>query len=288
MLDPVTQGTPPFDVEEGRGFLLGCALVLTATGLVAAPLVAALVRSKLPQERVFFARWGFTHVGLVVLAGLVTVFVLGALASFGWIDVEGLFPALLGTACIMAVPAVLVGLYARKLHPEGLAALGWRLDRRAAFSVPVALFGYALLLPALFGVGILWSWLGPKLGIEFEPQPILVEAMHLADSHKLLALALIGGVVPLLEEWLFRGFLQPLLVQNLREPGGITLTSLIFASLHGSSAFLPIFCLALYLGWLQLQTHRLTASWAVHAAHNVLVLVLVWLVPDAIDLMGDS
>ena len=81
--------------------------------------------------------------------------------------------------------------------------------------------------------------------------------------------------MPLLEEVLFRGFLQPLLVQNFRDKGGIVLTSALFAVMHGTSAFLPIFGLSLILGAVMLRTQRLTAVWAIHALHNGLQVALL-------------
>ena len=82
-------------------------------------------------------------------------------------------------------------------------------------------------------------------------------------------------VLPFFEELIFRGFLQPLLVQNLGDRGGVFLTSLVFALPHGDSAFLPIFGLALLLGSLKLRTQRLSAPFAVHALHNAIVFALL-------------
>jgi membrane protease YdiL (CAAX protease family) len=98
-----------------------------------------------------------------------------------------------------------------------------------------------------------------------------------AGSPGELALTIVAAaIVPAVtEELLFRGFLQPLLVQNFRDKGGILLTSLAFAALHGLGAFLPIFALSLLLGGIMLRTQRLVACWAVHALHNGLTLALL-------------
>jgi len=87
-------------------------------------------------------------------------------------------------------------------------------------------------------------------------------------------------VVTFFEELIFRGFLQPFLVQNFRDVGGVVLTSLIFALLHGGVAFGPIFALSLLLGGVALRTRRLWASWAMHAAHNGLMLALFLYDPE--------
>jgi len=90
------------------------------------------------------------------------------------------------------------------------------------------------------------------------------------------------AVIPLFEEVMFRGFLQPLLVQNLGDRGGVALTSFVFALLHGASSILPIFGLSLVLGGIMLRTQRLAAPWAVHALHNGLMLVLLFLFPEVL------
>ena len=50
--------------------------------------------------------------------------------------------------------------------------------------------------------------------------------------------------------------------------------ALLFALLHGRSAFLPLFLLSLFLGWLQRRTHSLFVPWLVHAVHNGITLAL--------------
>ena len=93
-----------------------------------------------------------------------------------------------------------------------------------------------------------------------------------------LALAVGFAVLlgPLLEEIVFRGFLQPLLVQNLHVTGGIAVTSFIFVLLHGTSSVLALFALSVVLGWVHLRTRRLIAVWSVHALHNALTLTLAF------------
>src|SRR5262249_42104447 len=56
-------------------------------------------------------------------------------------------------------------------------------------------------------------------------------------------------------------------------------TSFVFAALHGSGAFLPIFALSLVLGGTMLRTQRLFAVWTVHAAHNGLMFLVLYSMP---------
>ena len=57
--------------------------------------------------------------------------------------------------------------------------------------------------------------------------------------------------------------------------------SLIVAMLHGVSAFLPIFGLALLLGSLKLRTQRLSAPFAVHALHNAIAFFMLGVPPGS-------
>lgn len=260
------------------------AATLVVAGLVMARLVASLARVLVPGRNQFFARWGFGRAGLVLGAFLLAQ-VLVPLA-FGLLGAEPTLQAsLLAMVAVHLGPALLVARTARELDPEGLGALGLR----AAGTPRAALFGlvsYALLLPGLVGVLLLWPQVLQRLGVEPVPQDSLLAFLELAPDERALPLVLAVLVLPFFEELLFRGFLQPLLVQNFRETGGLVLTSLLFAVLHGTSAFLPVFALSLILGGVMLRTRRLLAAWAVHALHNGLTLWVALSLPDARELLG--
>ena len=274
-------------VPEGAAmFLLGLGLILAASGLVAVPLVGGWFKHKLPREQVFFARWGFTHVVVIVLAWFLGAAVVGGLMGKEWIVTDSFLIELALGSLPFLVAAGFVGYYANKLHPERLHALGWRFDERTFLSMVMAWFSYFLVLPAIFGVGLLWMWAAPYLGIDYEQQDVLKNAMKLQGGERIVGLLVMAGLIPLLEEWLFRGFLQPLLIQNLRELGGIAMTSFCFAILHGPSAFAPVFCLSVFLGFIQLRSHRLPAAWLVHATHNASMLLLIWLAPETVEILG--
>ena len=102
----------------------------------------------------------------------------------------------------------------------------------------------------------------------------------LSPSEQVLPLVLGVAVQPLLEELVFRSFLQPLLVQNFREVLGVALTSFVFAALHGPDVFLPIFALSCLLGAIMLRTQNLYAVWAIHALNNGLQFAVLIARPD--------
>jgi membrane protease YdiL (CAAX protease family) len=243
-------------------------LVLLVTAFALAPVARALADRLLAPQRVFFARWGFTHVLSALLIGF------GAAVLSAFVPGQGILMALVKMCLITAVVVAWCVACARRLDPEGLGALGVRPGANLR-SIAAGVGAYVLLVPAWAGVVFVWPAAARMLGIEVVEQEVLVEIVELFGTSSLwLALFLAIAVQPLLEEVVFRGFLQPLLVQNLHEKGGIVATSVLFGLMHGLSAFLPIFALSLLLGWIQLRTQRLAAAWAVHALHNGLVLAL--------------
>ncbi len=246
---------------------LGAVLAVVALSL--APLTILVARRIFPGRNVVFARWGFSHLlGVLVLgAALLSLSQVIWPTHSGSIDIQ---VELVRMAAVMAAMVALIARFAHQLDPESWRALGlWRgMHARA---VATGLAAYVLSLPGIVGLGLMWPWLVRELGVEFKPQE-LMEGFRALPQER-VALVLVFGIVvmPLFEEIVFRVFLQPLLVQNFSEKGGVLLTSALFAALHGESAFLPVFGLSVVLGAVMLRTQRLTAVWAVHALHNALV-----------------
>ena len=253
-------------------------VVLTASAVALVPLVGGVLRALIPERIVFFARWGFSHALLVIVAGLSA----GALAS-PFVP-EGVGGSLTVSLVVLAAAAGIAGLHAVRLQPEGLAALGLR-GGLVGRSVLAGLVAYACLAPVLVGLERVWPRIQAWLEFEGPPASLVDGLLELHGAPLVLALAACTLVGPFLEEVVFRGYLQPLLIQNFSEKGGIALTSLVFAAIHPADAFLPIFGLSCLLGALQARTQRLVAPWAVHAAHNALVLFVAFQFPAARELV---
>lgn len=248
------------------------ALILFLGALALVPPCIALVRRLTPRVPVFFARWRFTQLGLVVASGIV-------FASLGASGLLALAPGsrdlmlVLGTCLGLGVTCALIAEIARRMDPSGVRSLGlWPGGHARAAAAGV--LAYLLCLPALLALMLLWPWVHLKLGGELVAQPFFDVLAEQSGAMLWLLVLVLVAVQPLFEELIFRGFVQPLLVQNLGDRGGVTLTSLCFALLHGTSHFLPIFALSLLLGALKLRTQRLAACWAVHALHNGLMLAV--------------
>ena len=260
--------------------LIGALLLLSGLGLI--PLGRLLQERSFPAPRVLFVRWGFTH-----LLSTALVFVLTAALAVRLFGGEGVVRALLVGFSAFAIAAVFIARVAKSTEPEPAQSMGLS----GAPHGRSALLGaslYLLFLPALLGVSLLSPWLLERTLGEADGQEVLLMIGALEGGALVFALLLAGLLQPFLEEVLFRGFLQPLLVQNFRERGGILLTSVAFAALHGAVAFLPVFCLSLLLGAIYLRTRSLIAVAAVHAIHNSLVLALFLNSPEWRELSGAS
>lgn len=260
--------------------LIGALLLLSGLGLI--PFSRLLQERSFPAPRILFVRWGFTH---LLSAALVFV-LMGALAAqlFGG---EGIVRGLLVGYFAFAATGLFIVRVARETEPEPAQSMGLSgtpHGRSALLGVSL----YLLFLPALLGVSLLSPWLLERTMGGAEGQEVLLMIGALEGGALGLALLLAGLLQPFLEEVLFRGFLQPLLVQNFRERGGILLTSAAFAALHGQVAFLPVFCLSLLLGTIYLRTRSLIAVAVVHSIHNSLVLALFLNFPEWRELSGAS
>ena len=84
-------------------------------------------------------------------------------------------------------------------------------------------------------------------------------------------------VVPITEEFLFRGILLSTLRVRFGRIPAIVASSALFALLHDASVMLPVFVIGVCLGVVYERTQSLAVSGLVHVIHNglqVLVLAL--------------
>jgi membrane protease YdiL (CAAX protease family) len=249
-------------------------LVMLVGGLTLTPLAALAVRALVPERRVFFARWRFLHLGAVLLLAVGVALLAGLALGRVDLGLDDVLASQIATALGLAVACAAIVRLARALDPAGMSCLGLAGPGNGrAFAAGIA--AYVLCAPALLGSMLLWPWVFEHLGGTFALQPIVTTVADLDKREVALLFTLAVVVQPALEELVFRAFMQPLFVQNLGDRGGVALTSLLFALLHGPSAFLPVFGLSLLLGSLMLRTRRLFAVASVHALHNGLTLLIV-------------
>lgn len=255
---------------------LGMALAVLLLAVPLAVLGLRCLDRLAPPSRAPRARWRVGE-SLGVMALMFAGLVAGALLPPG----DGLF-LLLASALILGSVCSLAALVARRAQPDGWAALGFPPGERSRAAL-AAFAAYLLCYPLVFGVGVLSARLAEAFGVQLPPQEVTTALLELDGARLVLALLLGTLVQPLLEELLFRGFLQPALVGLAGVGGGIVATSFCFALLHGLTAFAPIFVLSLVLGAVRQRTGRLDAAWAVHALHNGWMLILLFRFPEVVQ-----
>jgi membrane protease YdiL (CAAX protease family) len=88
-------------------------------------------------------------------------------------------------------------------------------------------------------------------------------------------------MAPVAEEFIFRGMLYPFIKQFGFPKLALFLTSILFASIHGSIIyFAPLFVLALAFTWLYEKTGNLLAPVIAHSLFNSVNLVILSLQHD--------
>ncbi len=253
---------------------LPAALGLVLFALPFLVLALRFARRLMPPRAAPVHVWPLAQALAVVAAPFATLFALAALgaraepASAAEPDV---LSALFGTQLVLGSGALLALLFAAR-HSAGLASLGLTVG------APPRAFGGVLLvyLPAwvLFaGLGVAWVHLCRALGWD-ESQEVLSLMLTLEGREFALAVGVAVLLGPLIEELLFRGFLQPWIGQLAGARAGLVLSSLLFAGLHGAAGLPVLLALSLLLGWLRLRTQSLWLPWFAHALNNAVTLRL--------------
>jgi membrane protease YdiL (CAAX protease family) len=161
--------------------------------------------------------------------------------------------------------------------PEG-GWLQWQ-PRPLATAFGQALAAVLMVLPLV----ALSSWLLERiLGDPGGSNPLLELVLTSADPLALACFGLTATVLaPLFEETLFRGVLLPVLGRQLGGTRAVLLSAAVFAVAHLSlGELVPLFVLALGLGWLRWQSGRLLPCVLMHALWNGLTFLNLVLLAD--------
>jgi membrane protease YdiL (CAAX protease family) len=270
-----------FDIMDPEVVLpiAGYAVLL---GLVLAPLAQRVARWTFPRASLStgpsFSWRDIASVAFVFVA--LQLFMVGLVAALEF-DMDSLSVALSLTVLMQAGTGLFIlGLAARRRH--GFAALGLRRGENT-WALGYGLTRYVGCGPFLYALLLLTPLLLERVfGVPHEPQDVVRMIAGAEGLERLLAPLLAVLLIPLLEELLFRGFLQNALEPHIGAWPALVLSSLAFAALHGTSALIPIFGLSLILGVIMLRTRRLSACWFVHALHNGLTTGILFLAPETL------
>ncbi len=166
---------------------------------------------------------------------------------------------------LIAAPLAILLLMLPKAGPEG----GWLQFRWRPLAPTLGRsFQYFLMvLPLVSFAGWLQQQIWPDPG---GSNPLLEMVLNNRSSLGLLCFAFTAVVLaPLFEEVIFRGVLLPVVARDLGPSWGVVISATIFAVAHLSLGELPaLFVLGLALGWLRLNSGRLSASVWLHSLWN--------------------
>lgn len=183
----------------------------------------------------------------------------------------------LGLAELITV-AVMVGMIPY-LFPGGLRGFGLRADRLGR-DVAWATIGYLAFWPVCFTIAMLgtygYEWLFSQEVPEHDVLKMLQEPEQSA-AWTAVAWILAGGIAPLFEELVFRGFLLTWLRNVTRSPWlAILLSGAAFGLIHHPQWHLvpALAALGILLGYLYARTGSLTLVVLFHAIFNLRTLLL--------------
>lgn len=213
---------------------------------------------------------------------------------------------LAGDSLLKFVAMAMVITFLRIDLSASLADLGFQKDKFTA-DLRLGLIAFVAVAPLIYFLQFVLKWIYNQFADEEAAHPI-EKLVHENGSTDVIFWAIFAAVIaaPIIEEFLFRGILQGWLekafyrtrvivnAELAGETGGediamatpttptflwqpIILSSLTFALLHAGHGPdpIPLFFLAVVLGYLYAKTHRLLPSIVVHMALNGLSMLML-------------
>jgi hypothetical protein len=180
---------------------------------------------------------------------------------------------------------ILLALYLFRI-PSIVRMRIWRREneegRPYAEDFSFAAFAWLISFPLVLFLSQVFDWIVTNLfHVKEVPEQLAVHFLKMTFGSPLyltLAVSTIIVFAPLIEETLFRGFLQSFIRQHLGSKQAIFITSVLFAFFHYSPeqgmGNIPIvgslFALALFLGFVYEKKGSLAAPIALHASFNAI------------------
>ena len=278
-----TQAEIPEFEPTAAGAAVGLVLVLASIALF--PLGRALALRLFPRRNVIFARWGFFHVGLAIFTYFTLTILGGMLLRAAGVSLSGGIAPVVFGALLQVATVALCFVFARRLDPEGIAALGFRSGGNVrALGVGVLAYGFGI--PAIMGAMLLSAWSWKALGVEAPPQEVLKLVLELEGAERVVFVLLAVALIPLCEELFFRGYLTQQLAARIPHPlvWGL-LPSLAFGLAHtanggGDTQFAIYYVavatlLGLVMTALVWRTGGLAAAMGFHLMNNIGAMLMI-------------
>ncbi|GAN31753.1 CPBP family intramembrane metalloprotease [Candidatus Brocadia sp. AMX2] len=222
--------------------------------------------------KVFLAYVILMFVGMPLIVRFInTLFgfnVLNNIAQRSLILFISLFVNVLICACVLYIVCIQ---YRQSITSLGLSAANLFVNIKQGIK------RYLITLPLIMLAGFIINLISGYFGQNPEMQDVVRWVLEEKSLFVLVSLIFFGIVIaPVIEEIMFRGFLQPALKNFFGGRYAIVLSASLFAGVHMDIfAFFQIFILGMLLGYLYEKTQTLVASIIVHVLHNSLTLVFL-------------
>lgn len=198
----------------------------------------------------------------------------------GWVSIYGIFVSGLG----MFLYFLSLSVRDRQIILGSYALKGWKEKLQDFF---IAFMSWLLSYPLVIAVGQIVAIILMFTYENVEPQQVAVNQIKNASTSTSLLVVLILCVifiVPMIEELLFRGFLQNWLKKFVSSGKAIIFTSFIFALFHFASAqgmgnielIISLFVLSCFLGYIYERQKSLWAPISMHAIFNAISILLIF------------
>lgn len=185
-------------------------------------------------------------------------------------------------------PWLVAGMFATAAGELLIVVAGWiaRQPDRPVGSPWAARLGWCAaglaLGPALLLLGAGWGFVLERLGYTPEPQQVAEALLREQGWVQVCAMVFVALLAPVLEEFVFRGWLLPVVGRGLSwhrhgRNVALVLTSLGFASMHADApwALPPLFVIGFVCGWLRFRSGSTWPGVLAHAGNNGIALAVV-------------
>lgn len=222
--------------------------------------------------KVFLAYILLMFIGMPVIAQVIyTIFGYDALNNVGN-RIVVLFFSLFINVSVCFYIFYIVGVE----HHQPVAALGLSSINLSS-NIRQGIKYYLITLPFIMLAGFIVNLISSYYNMAPDVQDVVKWVLEEKSLFIIICLVFFGIIVaPILEEILFRGFLQSALKNTFGSRYALVISASLFAAVHMDLfAFLQIFILGILLGYLYEKTQTLAASIIVHILHNSLTLVFL-------------
>jgi membrane protease YdiL (CAAX protease family) len=176
---------------------------------------------------------------------------------------------IISTVSFHGVAFWLISTFVREHEVSWTTAFGIRMGQWPR-TAGLAVLAVVVVLPVSWLLNLTSAWIMTRLHVEPVAQQVVQTLQTTESSSDRLYFGVIAILVaPVVEEFLFRGILYPLVKQRGHPQLALWGSAILFAATHNNvMTFVPLTFLALVLTWLYESTDNLAAPIATHALFN--------------------